>query len=48
MPGLNEATEINLPDYMTPKDGDVAIIGSGEDDFTARLGAFSAALQVLA
>ena len=47
MPGLDEKTELTLPDHMIPEDGDVAIIGSGDDDFTAKLGAFSAALQVL-
>ena len=47
MPGTNEKVEITLPDAMVSKDGDVVIIGSGDDKFTARLGALSAALQVL-
>jgi hypothetical protein len=47
MPGLDEQTKFTLPNHMTPEDGDVAIIGSGYDDFSAKLGAFSAALHVL-
>jgi DNA-binding MarR family transcriptional regulator len=47
MPGTDEEVELTLPDAMVSKDGDVVIIGSGDDEFTARLGALSAALQVL-
>lgn len=47
MPGTKEVVELILPETMVPEDGDVAIIGSGDDEFTARLGALSAALQVL-
>lgn len=47
MPGTNEGVELMLPETMVPEDGDVIIIGSGDDEFTARLGALSAALQVL-
>jgi len=47
MPGTDEGVELTLPEAMVPKDGDVVIIGSGDDEFTAKLGALSAALQVL-
>ncbi len=47
MPGTNETVELKLPEAMVPVEGDVVIIGSGDDEFTARLGALSAALQVL-
>ena len=47
MPGADEGVELTLPETMLPVDGDVVIIGSGDDEFTARLGALSAALPVL-
>ena len=47
MPGLDEKTELVMPEHLIPEDGDVAIIGSGYDDFTAKLGAFSAALKII-
>ncbi len=47
MPGTDEVVELTMPKLLIPKDGDVVIIGSGDDEFTAKLGALSAALQVL-
>lgn len=47
MPGVNERVELFLPDTFLPEDGDAVIIGSGDDEFTARFGALSAAFQVL-
>ena len=47
MPGTDEVVELTIPKTLVPKDGDVVIIGSGDDEFTAKLGALSAALQVL-
>ena len=47
MPGTDEVVELTMPKTLVPKDGDVVIIGSGDDEFTAKLGALSAALQVL-
>ncbi len=47
MPGTNESVELTIPEIMSPKDGDVIIIGSGDDEFSAELGALSAAIQIL-
>lgn len=46
MPGQGEPVEFPLSLDEEPKDGDVVIIGSGEDEFSARLGALSAALKL--
>lgn len=46
MPGVEEKVESVAIDTDT-SDGDVLIIGSGEDEFTARHGALSAALDLL-
>lgn len=47
MPGTNETVELIPDDKMSPKDGDVVIIGSAVDEFNAGLGALSAALNII-
>ncbi len=45
MPGQDKAVELTIE--LKPSDSDVVIIGSGIDEFSARLGALSAALNLL-
>ena len=45
MPGQDKAVDLAID--LEPSNSDVAIIGSGVDDFSARLGALSAALNLL-
>ena len=48
IPGLEEEVNLDFKEYMVdPKDGDVFVIGTGVDMFTAALGAFSAALHLV-
>ncbi len=47
MPKTNEVTELELPLSLDSMDGDVLIIGSGEDEFSAKHGALSAAVKLL-
>ncbi|MBT7186991.1 hypothetical protein HN911_06615 [Candidatus Bathyarchaeota archaeon] len=48
LPGTGEEVSLDLPEKeINPKTGDVLLIGTGVDNFTAALGAFSAALQLV-
>ena len=48
LPGTGEEVSLDLPEKeINPKTGDVLLIGTGVDSFTAALGAFSAALQLV-
>lgn len=47
MPGVDDVVSVNLGHNLGTLDGDVLIIGSGVDEFTARHGALSAALDLL-
>lgn len=47
MPGVDEFVELELSPPLDAVDGDVLIIGSGDDEFTARHGALSAAVKLL-
>ncbi|MBT3283091.1 hypothetical protein HN807_00185 [Candidatus Bathyarchaeota archaeon] len=48
LPGTGEEVSLDLPEKeINPKAGDVLLIGTGVDSFTAALGAFSAALQLV-
>jgi len=49
MPGLGDEVEPLLSEYLdsfSPREKDVAVIGSSEDRFTARLGGLAAALDL--
>jgi predicted transcriptional regulator len=48
LPGTGEDVAIEFPEKgLKPGDGDVIVIGTGVDAFTAALGAFSAALHLV-
>lgn len=48
LPGTGEEVTLDLTEKeFAPEDGDVLVIGTGVDSFTATLGAFSAALQLV-
>jgi len=48
LPGTGEEVAIDLSEKgLKPGDGDVVVIGTGVDAFTAALGAFSAALHLV-
>ena len=48
LPGTGEDVAIDFPEKgLKPSDGDVIVIGTGVDAFTATLGAFSAALHLV-
>jgi predicted transcriptional regulator len=48
LPGTGEDVAIDFPEKgLKPGDGDVMVIGTGVDAFTATLGAFSAALHLV-
>jgi len=48
LPGTGEDVAIDFPEQgLKPGDGDVMVIGTGVDAFTATLGAFSAALHLV-
>lgn len=48
LPGTGEKVSIDITEKrIDPRDGDVFLIGTGVDDFTAALGAFSAALSLV-
>jgi len=48
LPGTGEDVAIDFPEKgLKPGDGDVMVIGTGVDSFTATLGAFSAALHLV-
>jgi len=48
LPGTGEDVAIDFPEKgLKPGDGDVMVIGTGVDSFTATIGAFSAALHLV-
>ena len=47
LPGTGEEVTLDFAEEINPNDGDVFVIGTGVDSFTAALGAFSAAIHLV-